>query len=808
MDQDIYDTTWSLLESNPDLQEDIESILETDEEWHRWDFDDIDADSGTFGKLVDRGLIEKDGSKYTVADRTAITEAISDYQNGTKQTTAKTPPNTDDEGGVGSLLEQGGATTGTVNQYLRYVNWNVIGLIAALLSVAGMRMLTADDMFRENNIISPANDPYYYRYVQAEMLEHAEGITDIGALSAEVGEERRRPLTHIFNWLLPELLGESQTVADWTAALLPVTLAVLTGALIYMLAVKVTEDARVGILAVIFYAIAPVHLVYTSVGFLEHRAHQYFWLLVMAVSLAWFAVDLRQRLAHAPNAMCAIRGHLNDRRTWAVTGVFTLAVAVTPHLWGGSPLHFIPVAGYIALRVLMDARNDVSPLRSLAPVLIGLGAGGLIAYVPHAIWGWHSTFVVLTPLLVFGGGVAVALYAEWGMRQKISATTLLAGQGVIGVSGIIAFRMLLPKEFSAAWDRADTLFFREGAVEAGSLFTEIQRPLRQIGPSFYIGVIGIVIGLLVVRRDYRPSWLLITVFSVYYVFLAALQIRFAAQLVMFISIFGAVTTIYALSKFNLVRPVRAIKNIGAESAPSSGIISRVRSPSLPRSLFTGFIIGVVILALISGAFLSLEPILDDITHEERYDAAAEFNEHAEQIDREYPENYVLSSWGNSRMYNYFVNGEARSYGYASRNFEDFMSDSDPDAWHDEFKDRVGYVAVPPVPSPEGTVHNQLWEDIGMGESSVSHYQFLGDMNGNRMFAVVDGATINVENEDGVVGAQRQGEVIEGHSYGIEGVGNATVAYEGTYTVFTDDGPTEVSINESQVYEGDEIEISI
>ena len=749
MDEQVYNTTWSLLDSNPQLQKDIESILETDSQQDQWEFDDIDVDSGTFGKLVDRGIIQKDNGAYTIADRTAVTEAISDYQDGTKQTTTaqRTAGNDEESAGIiGQFKEQSDGVTGAASPYLQTVNWNVIGLMAALLSVAGMRMLISYDVFREDNIVSPGNDPYYYRYVQAQMLEHADGISDIGALS-EIGEEGTRPLTHTFNWLIPELFGESQTVADWTAALLPVVLAVLAGAMIYMIAVKVTADARVGILAVFFYAIAPVHLVYTSAGFLEHRAHQYFWLLVMALSLVWFAVDLRQRLEEVPSAALALEEHLNDRRTWAVTGVFTLAVAFTPHFWGGSPLHFIPVAGYIALRVLMDARNNVPPLKSLAPVLVGVGVGGVLAYIPHYIWGWRPAFAVLTPLLVFAGGVAVALYTEFGRQRDISATALLAGEGAIGLSGLIAFRMLLPGEFSAARARADDVFFREGAVETGSLFGSTTRALIQIGPSFYLGLIGIVIGILVIRRDYRPSWLLLTIFATFYLLLASFQMRFAAHLVLFISIFGAFTTVYLLSKANLMQPVRAIVDITTDTTTAgTGIIKGVRSVTRPKSLLAGLVIGIAILALISVPFVGTEAILDDITHEERYDAAMEFDEHADEFDREYPENYVLSSWGNSRMYNHFVSGESRHYAYASRNFDDFMGDrGDPDDWYDEFDDRVGYVVAPPVRSPEGTVHHQLWQDAGLGESSLSHYQLLDDMNGIRMFAVVvhNGDTIEL-----------------------------------------------------------------
>ena len=43
--------------------------------------------------------------------------------------------------------------------------------------------------------VSPSNDPYFYRYWQARLLERSGGLTDV-SMFAEVGELTRvRPLT-------------------------------------------------------------------------------------------------------------------------------------------------------------------------------------------------------------------------------------------------------------------------------------------------------------------------------------------------------------------------------------------------------------------------------------------------------------------------------------------------------------------------------------------------------------------------------------------------------------------------------------
>ncbi len=59
-----------------------------------------------------------------------------------------------------------------------------------------------------------------------------------------------------------------------------------------------------------------------------------------------------------------------------------------------------------------------------------------------------------------------------------------------------------------------------------------------------------------------------------------------------------------------------------------------------------------------------------------YDAATAIEADAADRGLEYPENYVLSRWGQNRVYNYFVNGESRSYGYARQNYGPFVAATD------------------------------------------------------------------------------------------------------------------------------------
>lgn len=89
----------------------------------------------------------------------------------------------------------------------------------------------------------------------------------LSAIGAETGT---RPLAHAVNWWFAELLGPA-TVAAW----LPVALAVVLGGVLYGLAVTLTADHRIGLAAVLLYALSAVHVVYTSLGFIDHNPHQY-----------------------------------------------------------------------------------------------------------------------------------------------------------------------------------------------------------------------------------------------------------------------------------------------------------------------------------------------------------------------------------------------------------------------------------------------------------------------------------------------------------------------------------------------------
>jgi dolichyl-diphosphooligosaccharide--protein glycosyltransferase len=188
------------------------------------------------------------------------------------------------------------------------------------------------------------------------------------------------------------------------------------------------------------------------------------------------------------------------------------------------------------------------------------------------------------------------------------------------------------------------------------------------------------------------------------------------------------------------------------------------------------------------------------------------DDHATEFDREYPANFVLSEWGENRMYNHFVNGESRSYGYAQNNFQDFLLGSTPDDWYSQFDGRVGYVVLTEVDAdlPAESTHNQLLTNLGAGGNeteALSHYQLLSvdEDRSAAAFVVVPGAPITVPGEPGETVNVRTEVSVDTASFtyerevtvGDSGQVEVIVPYAGEYSV----GSASVEVTETDVLDG-------
>ena len=791
----VAEATAAFLEDHTEGDQALETVLTVDSETTTWTFDDISVDSGTFGELVSRGIVQKIDGEYQLADPETVQAVLDGDSIQTQDNTATSRP------------------TLSFDSFNRRA---VAGLVVALGVVAGARMTMFNSVFQRGYAISPANDPYYFRYWLGELVANSSGLTDYGVLARS---SFTRPVSHATNWFFAELLGGSQWAVETVSIWLPIVMSVALGILIYKLAVLLTDDVRVGIASVLVLAVTPVHATYTGLGFLDHNSHQYFWLGVTLLTLGWLAVDLQNRRAEREDNRAAVMSQLRDTRTWGVAVLFGLSVAAGTHAWGGSPLLLLPLAGYIGFRVPMDLRADLPPLLTTLPIIGGLGIGSVLSILLHSSWGWHSGFVSTTPLLVFGGAIAVTLLGTLWHRRRMDPRGLIVSEGIVAVAVLFLFRQLRPQDWHRALTRADALFFREQATETASLFSPeyaiILGPIYQFGVPFYLAlaVFGLV-GYVVIRR-YEPGWLLLGTYSGFLLILSGIQVRFAAQLAIPFSIFGGVGVVYLVSMIELARrPTLFDESASSTVTPGRDIVS---SFSVPDRNKTGYLVGIGL--LIFGVSLIMVPGFAGQTSYSSAQASAldAIDNHTTTVDREYPANYVLSEWGENRMYNHFVNGEARSYGYARSNYGDFISSSDPDGWYEQFNGRVGYVVVTAIDdenvSQESTQH-QLLANLGAGgddQEPLSRYQVL-TVDSDRSaaaFAVVPGATI--------VGSGQSGETLnvstmvstDGASFsynrtvavGGNGRFAVTVPYAGTYRV----GSERVTVSENEVVSGAQIE---
>lgn len=783
--EDINEATHDFLREHPDAPPALETLLDLDNTGS-WTFDDVDMDSGEFGELVSRDIAQQtaDGA-YRLQHPDAVKAALA----GETLTADETSGARD----FGSWLAR--------SVHPRELG----GVIVVLAIVAGARLFSYSAVFRNGHVVSPGNDPYYYRYWQAQLLDRSNGVTDVGLLADMDGAATSRPLTHAVNWWFAELLGGTSEAAATVAAWLPIVGAVALGGVLYLLAKELTGDVRVGLAAVAFLGLAPVHVVYTNVGFLEHRLHQYLWLGILALTLTWLALDVQRRDKES-NEFDAARAHLLASQSWAVAGVLGLAVAASVHTWSGSPLTFVPVAIYIAFRVVADVRAEIPPLMANAPAIGGLAGGSVVALGLHLGLGWHEVIAAGTPVLVTAGAIAVASLGEVWRRLELPAKGLLGTEALVGIAGLVGLWILEPIDIGRLEGRIAELLFREGATEAGSLFAAetayILGPLWQIGISFYFGIAALAVATLLVVRRYEPGWLLAVCFAWYYLILAALQARFAAQLVFFLALFSGVGCVYLLAQVELARPYEPFANAPSTLSPSI---------SLPRDRRAGYVIATVSLILIFN-FIFVPTLVGQTTYsDEQVEAALAIEAHTTETERTYPETAVETRWDEIRMYNYFVNGESGSY---DSRYQSFLTADNPDDQANRLRQGGKYVVINNLSTSPGATYDILYDGLGVGYGDVDRtagrYQpvYIGDEV--RAFTVVEGAVLNVSGTDGhnvtaKADIQIDGETITYERHGVisDGRVELRVAHAGAYTVA---GET-VTVTRDAVYDGEEFERS-
>lgn len=802
---DVRIQTEEFLEEHPDTRADLRELLDTDAESRPWAFDDVSLDSGYFGEIVSRGIVEDDGDGYRLADRQAVTAALDGA-----------PPEPDAE-----PADTDGASLSDVDleavDVLPTVDHRVaFALTGALVLVALFRSVSLPVVFRQGDVVLLFNDPYFYRYWADRLAAQATGPFDFGVLgSLPGGIARGEPLLATTLWWFTEVLGGNQSASGVVLALYPVPVTVISGVFVYFLSREVTDDPRVGVASVVTLAVTPIHANRTSLGFGDHHAFDYLWLSVTAVGLLFVLSSERE---------------LRDLKLWSGVAVLGVGVGAQTLAWDAGPLLLVPAGVVAVLAVLFDIRDGRSPARTGVPVSAGVGVGAVITLVAHTEFGWHTSLVAFSPTLLFGAITGVTLLGMIAYRTGTSLR-VFAGLLVVGslVGGVVVTG-LLPELVPKLTTQFDRLTATRSIVETRSLIAGQSGLFAGIvvsfGPVLVLGIPYLLWASWRAPRDVSRRWLVLGVYTWYFFALSLVQVRFAGQLALFGAVFAGLGFVHVAAWIDLARPPRLFTDADEESPSATSHVRRGAEDvgdSTDMGLTWPDRRQVVLLTALGlfvcsiGLVVTPSVVTGGSYSEAQHQVADQARSYSTAHDLNYPENYVLSRWGDNRMYNYFVNGESREYGYARQRYSRFGVGTDPEQYYRNVGDRVGFVVIGPGYDSSNRLHDQLVNDYGSrGEndrSGLSHYRVLwtGDSKAYTLVRLVPGATITGEGPprsqltvstqvdigDRTVDYERRVRTDANGSFSV------TVPYPGQYSV----GESAVRVSERAVENGSTVSLA-
>jgi len=762
-----------VLDERPELESDLEAVLAVDEEHDAWTFDDVPIDSGAFGELVSRGLVEKTagGDGYHVPHSDAVRAAVVDEDNAT----------TDRSDPVESLRPDGDEILGR----LRTVDRLEVGtLVGALLAVVVARVHAFPSVFRDGAVVLSANDPYYYRYWVEQALAGSGGLVDLSALSSALDAVGTgEPLLVLVLWFFASLLGGSTTAAGWVLAWYPVVAAVTSALLVYLLALRVTDDRRVALAAVVLLAVTPAHAFRTSLGFADHHAFDYMWLALTAYALT------------------GLETASDELRNWESIG-FTLflgmAAAGQVLSWDAGPLMLVPVGAYGAARTLYAVRSGRSPLRVSAPLLVGITLAAVTVLLAHVGLGWHNTPAAFAPALLLAGLVGVVGAGELVSRFDWSARVLAAVEAVGLVAGLVVLRTGFPSYWAQLSTGLERLAGTQNIAEAQSLLSgDALGWLLLFG---FVLVLAVPYLVWASREVYNGSveWLAPVVYAWYFLGLAVFQVRFAGQLSLFSAVFAGLGFVHLAAVVDISRPPVPL---GGEFDDTLSLPDRRTAVSL-----------VVLFALVGGLSVVQVPVKTSqvTTGDGEFRAASWTAEYAADRGWSYPDSYVFSTWSKNRMYNYLVNGQSSSYAFAQGNYDEFAAASDGERLYRQLRGDVNLVVVGDRRYPEGTVHARLHRAFGSESNlgpGLSHYRavFASEGGSRKVFTLVPGTRMTGPGEPNTTYTVSTDVTIDGASFtytrdvrtDATGIYSVTIPYPGEYTF----GDARFDVSSPSVREG-------
>ncbi|QLD90773.1 hypothetical protein HWV07_17670 [Natronomonas salina] len=757
-----------LLDERPDLERALEEVRAVDANQETWTFNDVDVDSGAFGELVGEGVVESVGDEYRVADPSAVDRALE-----------------------GDVTDQSTERDG-IDLSLPTVDRNAaLALVALLVLTIVFRASTYGSVFRDRVVYS-GNDPYFYVYLVEQSLANG---WSLGELPRQMltGE----PLTFVVMLLASEFaggLGSHRAILAW----LPVIAAVATALALYGLARAVSHDRRIALASVLVLATLPIHVLRTSLGFVDHHAFDYFWIVLAAWGLV---------------GTMGLDSLGVDHRTIRSIGLLAAGVAGGVLAWWAGSLLLFPIAIAVVVAGTLAVRDDTAFVAPGIATGLGVGLGAAIVVLAHVAFGWHEPVIVGVPVAVAIGvvGVVAATYA-WRRAELPAWAFPTTGVGGIAIVAAGVY-FLAPDAWARVSSQVSRLFSDEEIVEMHSLFGA-----TTMGWLVLFGLLLLVVIPAMLWGAYRAyrgdrRWLVASSYAWFMLFLAAVQSRYAGEFAPFAALFGGFAILVFAERVDAAGlPV-----------PLGGVHESISLPDRDVAMRLGFVV-----LLVCGLSAILAPISANnvAIPEEQYETAAFIEGHATETGTEYPQSYVFSPWSWNRMYNYHVNGEAQSYAYAQQFYRPFTQLQSPEQAYQMIqrgRSDGAYLVTEPVPGdpdiPEASMQSRLHDRYGSrgsGVEGLGHYRALyaspsGDY---KAFRVVDGATIQGNATAGEPVLLRTDVDISGDSFtyerqttaGENGRFNVTVPYPGEYEL-EGAGAETVTIDESAVQNGGNISLS-
>jgi dolichyl-diphosphooligosaccharide--protein glycosyltransferase len=599
-------------------------------------------------------------------------------------------------------------------------------------------------------------------------------------------------------WWVASLLGGSKDAIGHVLAWYPVVSALISGVLLYLLAVRVTSDRRVGLASVLFLAFIPGHAFRTSLGFADHHAFDYPWLGLTALALAVALTTVTDR------------GSLRRPQPWLAAIGIGVGIAGQVLAWEAGPLLILPIGVVVLGQTLLDVSHDRSSLVRNAPVFVGAGFGALLVGGVHSVADWHTALVAGAPALLVVGTVVVIATAEIARRVGGTARQLAVVDIGISVVALILFRFGFTEQWGTFSDRLDTLFRSDAIAETYGLFnTDAFGFLLLLGLTLFLALPAMAWGIDLARRD-QSGWLVASSYAWVLFGLAVIQVRFVGELAPFLALFAGLAFVWAASWVDVARPVLTTGDGDLRDAlvPDSRALG---------SLFVLFLLFGA-LGMVQVPVKTSQVLVDDGA----YDAATAIEADAASQELEHPDNYVLSRWGQNRMYNYLVNGESRSYGYARQNYGTFLGTTDPAQAYDQISGRVGYVVTTAEQVDKPTAMAvRLHEHAGSRNGEVAglgHYRsvFVSEDGEYKAFAVVPGAIVTGTGASNTTVSVSTTVTVSDQELTYEretttdatGAFSVTVANPGTYTVTSDAAGSETTVDvpEAAVNDGGNVTV--